>query len=752
MHTFWSDTVYALRTLTRNVAFATAAVLTLALGVGANTAIFSVVNGILLRPLPYPDAENLYVVWNNNTREGIERDITSYPNFQDWRENDVFAAMAAFTGGNASLTGDGEPEQLRIAQVTPAFVDVLGVAPALGRNFAPDELQPGPATVVLLSDALWRTRFGGDRSIVGRSVMLNGTPRTVVGVMPQDFAYPADATMWLPLVPTGNNADSRGSLWLSVIGRVRNGVTPEAAQARMDAIATQLAEEYPGPNTGAGIMLEPLQTTIVGDVRTPLLVLLGAVAVVLLIGCANVANLLLARGAVRRKELAVRIAMGAGRARMARQLLTESVVLGLMGGIAGTALSIWAVSAIVSMAPPELPRLDSIRVDTTVLLFGLAVSIATGLLFGLAPLLQSRRADVMSTLRDGGRDAVGGEGVGRLRPILLSSEVGLALVLLVAAGLLIRSFAALNAVDPGFEPDNAVSFRVVLPGARYDTPERVRAFHTQLQQEVRAVAGVESVGGANTIFLSRLPNMTSITREGDPPATNDAQRESVVIEPVTPGFFDAMGIQLVRGRDVTASDVADGTQVAVVNEAFVARYYPAVDPIGRRYTYGNPQDTDTQWIEIVGVVRDARRSGLALPSRPESYLPHGQATTAGLTYVVRSANPTALITAVRDLLRRMDPLLPISAITTLDDAIAEQLAARRFIMTLLVAFAAASQHCSRRSGSTAWCHTWWRNARASWVCASRSVRRAAICSGSSSDSRCATCCPACCSVSWPRSH
>jgi putative ABC transport system permease protein len=690
MHTFWKDTVYALRSLLRNPAFALAAVLTLALGVGATTAIFSVVNGVLLRPLPYPVAERLYVVWNNNVREGIERDITSYPNFLDWRDrNDVFESMAAFTSGNVSLSGDGDPEEIRIAQVTPDFARVLGVSPAIGRWFADAELQPGPATVVVLSDALWRTRFGAETGIIGRDIMVNGTARTVVGVMPAGFAYPTDAQLWMPLVPSGNTAESRGSLWLSVVGRLRGDVAPALAQSRMDAVAVQLAEEFPGPNSGAGIMLEPLQTTIVGDVRTPLLVLLGAVAVVLLIGCANVANLLLARGAVRRKELAVRVAMGAGRARMARQLLTESVVLGLVGGAAGIVLAAWAVSALVSLAPPELPRMDAIRIDGAVLGLALLVSLVTGLLFGLAPLLQAGRADVMSTLRDSGRGAVGSEGVGRLRPALVSSEIGLALVLLIAAGLLIRSFAALNAVDPGFDVRSAATFRVVLPGARYDSGDQVRGFHEQLLERVRAVPGVSAAGAARTLFLSRLPNMSSITREGDPPAADDDARESVVIEPATPGFFDALGMRLVLGRDIATSDVNGGTAVSVVNEAFVRRYWPDTDPIGRRFTFGDPQNPEATWLEIVGVVADARRSGLAQPVRPEAYLPHAQATSTALTYVARTAiDASSIIPTVRDIVRGLDPLLPISAVSTLEESLAGQLAARRFIMTLLVAFAA----------------------------------------------------------------
>jgi putative ABC transport system permease protein len=689
MDTLLKDLAFALRSLLRNPGFAAAAVLTLALGIGANTAIFSVVHGVLLRPLPYPDPQQIFVLWNNNTREGIERDVTSFPNFLDWRErNDVFAAMAGYANPSVTLTDRGEPEQVRASQVTADFFDVVGVRPAIGRAFAESEMEPGNTDVVLLGHAIWQGRFGGD-DVIGRTISVNGVPLTVVGVMPAGFDYPAEAQLWLPLAPTGGAAEARGALWLSVIGRLRADVTPALAQSRMSAVAAQLADEYPAPNTGADIMLEPLHATITGDVRTPLLVLLGAVGLVLLIGCANVANLLLARGAVRRKELAIRAALGAGRRRVARQLLTESVTLALVGGVAGTLIGIWAVTAILAVAPAELPRLDSVRMDPIVLGFALLTSLVAGLLFGLAPLLQAGRADVMTTLREGGREAVGAEGVGRLRPVLVSAEVALALVLLIGAGLLIRSFAALNSVEPGFSTRDAVTFRVVLPGARYTSSDHSRSFYAQFDERLATIPGVTAVGGVSTLFLQRLPNMAPITMQGAPPVDPDAPQESVVYDAVTPGFFDALGMRIVSGRGTRASDDPTGTPVAVVNEAFVRRYSPDRDPIGRRFTPGSGQSEDTQWIEIVGVVSDARRSGLAVPARPESYRPHTQNTTAGLTFVVRSTqSPDAVVRAVRGMLADLDPLLPLSAVSTLEASLAESLAARRFTMMLLVSFAA----------------------------------------------------------------
>ena len=691
MDTFLRDIGYALRALTHNPAFAAAAVLTLALGIGANTAIFSVVYGILLRPLPYPDADRIHVVWNNNTREGIERDVTSFPNFTDWRtRGDAFEALAGFTrSGFASLVDGGEPEQLRVTYVTGDFLGVFGVSPEIGRGFTADEMVPGSDRAALLSGALWQRRFGGDRNIVGRTITLNGQPYVVAGVMPASFGYPVDSDLWLPLAPTGPGAESRGALWLSVIGRLRPDVQPAVAQQQMDAVAAQLAEEYPGPNTGAEILLEPLQETIVGDVRTPLLVLLSAVAVVLLIGCANVANLLLARGAVRRKELAVRAALGAGRGRVARQLLTESVLLAVVGGAIGCLLAVWAAGAIVSLAPAELPRLSAVRVDATVLAFTLLVSIVTGLLFGLAPLLQIRGTDVMSALREEGRSVGNRTAVGRLRPALVSGEVGLTLVLLVAAGLLIRSFAALNAVDPGFEPANALTFRIAVPQSRYESAEDVRRFHTELRQRLAAMPGVRSVGATSTLFISRLPNMSSIALEGDAPRPADAPVESVVIESATPGFFEAMGMRLVQGRLIGPDDRPDGIQVAVVNRSFVRRYFPDTDPIGRRFTFGNPADTAAVWLQIVGVIEDTRRAGLAENIRPESYRPHAQNTTRALTYVLRAqADPLALVPPIRTVVGELDTELPIAAVSTLEGSLAESLAARRFVMLLLASFAA----------------------------------------------------------------
>ncbi len=685
-----SDVRYAFRTLRRSPGFTVAAVLTLALGIGANTAIFSAVNAVLLRPLPFPEAERIYAIWNQNTRQGIERDVTSYPNFRDWRARaDVWDGMAAVSATWVSVTGDGDPEQVRAAGVTADFLRVFRVPPAMGRDFSLEEILPGGPHVVLLSARLWQRRFGGDAGVIGQTLQLGGEPYTVIGVMPPSFGYPLDAELWRPLAPTGELGEARGPLWLGVVGRLGAGIRERLAQQRMSDVAVQLAQEYPGANTGAGVLIEPLHGTIVGDVRTPLFLLLGGVLVVLLIGCANVANLLLARGAVRQRELSIRMALGAHRGRVAAHLLTESVVLAVLGGTLGLLFAAWAVAALAALVPPQLSRLALIRIDGAVILYTSAASLLTGLLFGLAPMLQARRQDMLRVLRDGGRGAMGGGTVGRLRPALVAGEVALALVLLVTAGLLIRSLLALTSVATGFTTGNALTFRVTAPVARYDSPERIRQFHTALHQRLAALPGVTAIGAASTLFLPRLPAGSWIVMEGEPPPADDAQREAVVLDDATPGFFDAFGMEIRRGRALTLADDAGALPVAIVNEAFVRRYVPpGADPVGRRFTFGDPSDSATVWRTIAGVVGDARRSGLAAPARPEAYLPHLQSGTNALTYVIRyNGEAGALIPQIRRATGEVDPLIPVANLATIEQLLADSLAARRFVMTLLGAFA-----------------------------------------------------------------
>ncbi|HEX7089656.1 MAG TPA: ABC transporter permease [Longimicrobiales bacterium] len=695
METLLQDVRYALRALGRNRGLTLAAVLTLTIGIGANTAIFSAVHAVLLRPLPYPQPDRLVVLWLNNQREGIDKDVASYPNFTDWRaQGTSFGHMAAYTRTSASVTEGGDPEQVRGAFVTEDFFAVLGVAPALGRVPSAEDYRAAREQLVVLSHGLWQRRFGGDAGIVGRTILLTGRPYEVVGVMPPGFRYPEDAEFWRPLVRTpdfANLFDARSALWLSVIGRLAPGASLAQAQAQMTAVARRLEQEYPGPNEGLGILLEPLHDSIVGDVRPALLLLLGAAGFVLLIACANIANLLLARGAGRAKEIAVRVALGAARTRIARQVLTESVVLALLGGAAGLLVAYWVVGALAAMGPAEVPRLGEVTVDRTVIGFALAASLLTGLFFGVAPAIQLSRTRLTDALRDGGRGATGAARSAHLRSLLVTVEVATALVLLMGAGLLIRSFAALQSVDPGFDGDRVLTVRVVPAAARYPEADQVRAFYDEFLDSVRGLPGVESVSAISTLFLSRLPNMGPVTVEGEPPRTQDETVVSVTRDAITPGFFGMMRIPVRLGREFTEQDGPDGMPVAVVNETFVRRFLPEGDPLGRRFTWGDPEDSDATWWTIVGVVADTRRSGLAEPVRPEAYLPQQQVASRGMTVLVRTAgDPLALTGPIRAVLRSIDPLQPLSDVRTVEQLMAEAVAARRFVMLLLSIFAAVA--------------------------------------------------------------
>jgi putative ABC transport system permease protein len=685
-----TDLRYALRTLGRAPGFTAVAVLTMALGIGATAAIFSAVNGVLLRPLPYPDADRITVLWLNNEQEGIERDVTSYPMFEDWSESASYAAVAGHSTTTGTFTGDGDADLHAGAWVTGDFFRVLGVPPALGRALDRTNTVSGENQVVVLSHGLWTRRYGADPLVVGRTVTINGSPLEVVGVMPRGFSYPDGAEYWAPLAPAAEEwatlTESRNALWLSVLGRLHEEVPVERAAAELDGIMARLADEgLTAP--GNGVLVEPLRDTVVGGVRPALLVLLGAVVFVLLIACANVANLLLARGARRRRELSVRAALGASGRRLARQALVESLVLGAIGGTAGLGLGLLGTSALVALSPQDLPRLDGVRVDGLVVGFAALVALATGLLFGLAPAWQASKSGIAASLRDSSRGS--GRGMSRVRPALVMVEVALAVVLLVGAGLLLRSFAALQTVDPGFQTERTLSFRVIVGSAAYPEPERVRNFQQELLERVGALPGVEAVTAANTLFLSRLPNMGAVAIEGRPPAGDLDPITAVTNDFVAPGFFRTMGMPMVQGRSFEPGDVADGMQVVVVNETFVRRLMPGEEPIGRRFTRGNPENPDAVWQTIVGVVADSRRAGLAEPIRPEAYRPITQVAPRSIEVLVRTAGPPLDVAPqARALLRELDPNMPMAQLRTVEAAMAEAVATRRFVMMLLAGFAA----------------------------------------------------------------
>jgi putative ABC transport system permease protein len=693
------DLRHALRSLARSPGFTAVALVTLALGTGANAAIFSVVHAVLLEPLPFAEPDRLVTVWLSNPRQGFEKDITSYPNFRDWREQgSSFSQMVAVTGTDVTLSGGGAaaedagaaPEEVRAARVTEGFFPMLGVEPELGRGFRDEENEVGRHQVVVLSHGLWSRRFGADPAIVGSEIRVSGRPHTVVGVMPQGVRFPEDAQLWLPFAFTPAREDlreARGALWLPVFGRLAPGAGLAEAQAEMTAVAKRLEEAYPDDNEELGILLEPLRQTLVGDVERPLLVLLGAVGLVLLIACANVANLLLARGAARARELAVRSALGAGGGSLARQVLAESLLLGAAGGLLGLLAAAVGVRSLLGLAPGELPRIEGVAIDWTVFAFALAVALAAGVLFGLPSALHAAGAEPGRALQEGGRGRAGGRRLGRLRQVFVAGQLALALVLLAGAGLLVRSFLELRAVDPGFEPRGVLSFRVTLPGQGYETAEEIESFYRELLGSLEALPGVESASAITDFGLARLPQSGSITLEGRDHRSETDAAFPVAYDAVAPGFLQTAGIELLRGRAVGETDRRDGAQVAVVNEAFARRFFPGEDALGRRFTFGTPQGDDPQWTTIVGVAADARRSGLDQDVRPSAFLPHTQYSAGQMTVLLRTAgDPLVLAEPARRTVTALDADQPITDVRTLEQVFAGTGARRRFVAVLLGVF------------------------------------------------------------------
>jgi putative ABC transport system permease protein len=684
------DIRFALRALVNRPGFAAVCVLTLALGIGATTAIFSVVNGVMLRPLPYADDSELAVLWYNNEQEGIERDVTSYPTFQDWRATSSFRAAAGFVPTVATFTGERPAEEYAGAWVTGEFFGVLGVRPAHGDWLADVHARPGDDRVLVLSHRGRNAWFGDDEAVMGRRLVVNGVSREIIGVMPAGFSYPTGADFWLPMVPDAEPwsgiVGQREAYWLSVIGRLSTGSTIETATAELDAVMARLqAEELVFP--GDRVFVEPLRDTIVGDVRPAMAALAGAVAFVLLIACANIANLMLARGTSRRREFAVRSALGASGGMLARQALVESVVLAILGGVAGLAIAYAGTAALVSFSPPELPRVENVRVDLAVIGFAIVAAMITGLGFGLAPAWQARSAGIAPALRDGDRSSTS-DGLSRLRPGLVVLEVALALVLLIGAGLMLRSFAVLQGVDPGFRTQNVLSFRVAMPSAHYPDADQLRVFQAGLFDQLQSIPGVEAVSATTSLLLPRLPTMSPVTIEGRPPPADNEPGISVTRDFVHGNFFRTLDIPLLRGRSFGPADTQDSMPVVVVNETFARRLMSGEDPIGRRFTRGDPSDPDAVWQTIVGVVADTRRAGLAEPVRPEAYRPISQVPPRSLEVLLRTAvPPLSVVPTVRALLGELDPNMAIAELRTVEAAFAEAMATRRFVMMLLSGFA-----------------------------------------------------------------
>ena len=690
METLLHDIRIGYRMLYKNRGFTSVALLALALGIGANTAIFSVVNAVLLRQLPYRDPQRLIVIWENyQQRGGPEREWAAPADFRDFRDlAQSFDHVAALLGWGPTLTGQDEPEDLQGAAVSYDTFAMLGVEPSLGRSFRPEEDRAGAERVVVLSHQLWQRRFGADPSIIGKSLTLSGESYTVIGVMPRTFSFPIlnNTEIWRtagPALASMPRCD-RGCVILRLIARLKPEVTLEAARAEMGALTQQIAERLPESNKGVGATLVPLQEQLVGNVRPAMLVLLGAVGLVLLIACANVGNLLLARAAAREKEVAIRAALGASRARLIRQHLTESLVLALIGGGLGLLIAFWMVDLLVSFAPKGTPRLEEIAIDPNVLAFTLGIAVLTGVAFGLAPALLSSKINVNNALKEGGRGTGASSGGDRLRRSLVVCEVALALMLLIGAGLLIKSFLNLQRVDPGFNPKSVLRVDVALPGARYPERNQAAAFYKQLLARVTALPGVQSAGAVSSLPLSGGGTDSDFEIEGRAPAET-GHPQVAWYNSVTPDYFRAMGIRLLRGRDFTESDYAEAPKAMMISESMARRYFPDEDPLGKRLLFGK----DAR--QIVGIISDVRFFGLNLDARPSMYFPHAQAPSRGMSLVVRTdGNPLTLTAAIRGQVSALDRDLAVSNLMTMEELVGASLAEPRFTLLLLGAFAAVA--------------------------------------------------------------
>ena len=688
MTTFFQDLRYAARSLAKSPGFALAAILTLALGIGANTAVFSLVRGVLLRALPFPRAERLVAVHEANLSKSSEPIPASPPNFLDWEaQNAVFSALGAYTAVDVALAEIGEPEQLHATAVTPGFFSALGVAPLHGRTFTAAETVPGRESVAVLSHALWTRRFGGDPGRIGRTVRLNGATYTAVGVMPPGFRFPeSDADLWIPLAFGPEIGTQRGAHYLEVVGRLKDGATLSQARTEIEGIAARLRAQYHATNEGYGASVIPLRDDLVGPIRPTLALLLGAVGFVTLLACANVANLLLIRASRRGAEMAIRTALGAGRARLVRQLLTESLVLAAAGTAAGLVVAAAAVDAIVRYAPADVPRLGEVRIDAGVLAFTAAWTLVCAFLFGLAPALGAVRTQPMDTLRGAGADRVSGRGASRLRRLLVVGQIGITLLLLTGAGLLARSLARLSGVDPGFRAESALTFALSLPEARYPDEARVGAFTEALLARIRALPGVRETGAIFGLPLTGMSFSSSFRVAGRP--ADPANEPSAQLRVASRDYFRAAGIPLHAGRLFEPSDTRGSPLVILVSRAAARKFWPAGDALGQRVRFGARPGVTRLEGEIVGVVGDVRDGGLALGPTPEFYGCLEQAPVGYFNVVVRTAAPPALFASlVRREVRALDPELPVTGLGTLEDVVRRSVAGRRFPMLLLLAFA-----------------------------------------------------------------
>ncbi|MBZ5538713.1 MAG: ABC transporter permease [Acidobacteriia bacterium] len=689
MDTLLQDLRYGLRLLAKSPGFTAIAILALALGIGANCAIFSVVNAVLLRPLPYRESDRLMFLSEREPQ--LEGMSIAYPNFTDWREqNTVFEKIAVFRRQSYNLTGSGDPERLIGGQVSADLFPILRAAPEQGRTFTSDEDRPGGNQVVILSHGLWQRRFGSDPSLLGKTLLLSGKAHTVIGVMPAEYQFPSRVDLW---VPVGQESGQPG--WqqrgnhpgLYGVGRLKPGLSVSQCRAEMDTIAVRLEKQYPQSNTGNRVTVTPLLEIFVRRIRTALLVLLGAVGFVLLIACGNVANLQLARAATRYKEIAIRMALGAKRRQLIRQLLTESVLLAVLGGALGLLLAKWGVTAILAASPDSIPRAREIGVDSRVLEFTFLLSLLTGILFGLVPALQSSRPDLTESLKESGRGTTTGRQRQKFRNVLVVAEVALSLVLLIGSGLTIRSFYRLQQVNPGFTAQNLLTFQVTLPTAKYQQDTQKINFYQESLEKLDTLPGVRSVGAASGLPLGNNGNQTSFYVQGKPdPGPGAVPLTEIVV--VSPDYFRTMGIPLLRGRAFTRQDSKDAPKVVIIDESFAERYWPGEDALGKQITFGG-HDPKSVMNTVVGTVGRVKMEGLDTDSnRVQAYQPFTQNTYNGMTYVLRTAaDPLALASAARKQILDVDPDEPTYNVRSIEQIWEESVAPQRLNLLLFGLFA-----------------------------------------------------------------
>jgi putative ABC transport system permease protein len=682
-----SDLRFGMRSIRKNPLFTAVVVLPLALGIGANTAIFAVVHAALIRPLPYRDAERLVHLFEIHPSKEHGPYEASYPDYKDWiTAQSAFEGMAGYTRYGRAITWSqhGDPEQLAGAAATSAFFPLLGVKAAAGRTFAPSEDEPGGARVVMLSYGFWQRRLNGDSAIVGRTLTLNGGPRTVIGVLPADFHFAAvrDADVWLPLVASSDQRKARYWHWVNVIGRLRPGATPAQARAEMGAIGERIVNADREHHDGTSIILQPIAEVLTGDVRPVLLALLGAIGMVLLLACANVANLLLARAAARRKELALRASLGAGRARLVQQLLTESLLLACIGGVLGIGVAQWGIRALTAAVPPDMrgtmPFLEGLGVHWGMAAFTAGGSLATGLLFGLAPALRLARTDLAASLESGHRASGGREHL-RLRHALLVAEVAISLVLLTGAGLMMRSTARLLAVNPGFDSTRLLTMEVAAPRA-YNTYAKLATFHSRLMDQIASMPGVTGVGTTSALPLKNAGNTGTLRVEGLPEST-------VYVRNISAGYLRTLGIPVVAGRSFDERDREGSPRVVMVNRRLVSSVFPTEDPIGKHISFPWSKGE----LEIVGVVGDENTVSLDTELRPVVYFAHDQDPDDTWGLVVRtSGTPAGAVGAIRAAVRALDPETPVYDVKTMEQVIADSPSTvmRRYPAMLMAAFAA----------------------------------------------------------------